>query len=207
MIISLLLTIRAEATNCHQKALQSLKDQYPVKNITVSYQEFVSQEATFKKLENKPSYVLHLRGEFSYSKSGQASQVKLESGLHTIKALDFFRKMRPDLAQDIQLKVLPNGVQVASIPKSGFSNHRQKFLVTKTRSINGKEIIYSDKTIFPTSWTEDEIVKAIEAVKNNTASFKKVNDGATIVTGNYKNVKIKVIIREGEVKTAFPLAN
>ena len=201
------LSFGAYGTNCQKRALQGLlKEHIPVRSITVTYDEFRSKEAVFKKLDNKPHYVSHLRGEFSYHRGNPVQEVKLESGLHTSEALSFFQQMRPDIASDISLKTLPNGVQVASIPKAGFSHRRQRFLVTRVKYVDGREIIYSDKTLFPVKWSDDEIVRAVEAVKNNKSSFTKIDNESTIVTGNYKNVKIRVVIRDGEVKTAFPLA-
>lgn len=197
----------AMANNCHKNAIQGLlQEHYPQKNVTVSFQDFKAAEASFKKLENKPDYVLHLRGEFSYAQSGPVPQVKLESGLHTQEAVEFLKKMRPDIATDITLQTLPNGVQVASLPQAAFSSHRLRNLSTRSKTVNGREIIYSDKTIFPKQWSEEEIVRAIEDVKVNKRSFKRIDGGATIITGNYKNVKIRVVIRNGEVRTAFPLA-
>jgi Bacterial EndoU nuclease len=191
------------ANTCVQNSLKKLAKGASYSR-SVTYLEFLKAEAQFKKVENRPHYIGHLRGEFFFSQA--AKEVKLNSGLHTHEALEFFKRMRPDLADDISIAIMPNGVGVAYIPEDAFEPWRLRKLGTKKKTVDGREIIYAKKSIFPKSWTEDDIVAAVEAIKNNKASLIEVKDGATFIIGHYKDVKVRIIIREDEIRTVFPLA-
>lgn len=102
---------------------------------------------------------------------------------------------------------MPNGVQVAALPQEVYTSKRLRRLAVKKKIVDGREIIYVEKTIFPKKWSEDEIVRAIEDVEANKASFKEIKQDATFITGSYKGVKIRIILRDEEIRTAFPLAH
>ena len=62
------------------------------------------------------------------------------------------------------------------------------------------------KTDFPQSWTDDEVVEAIDAVANDPASKRAVApNGYTVVDGIYQGVDIRVAVKpSGECASGYP---
>jgi hypothetical protein len=197
------LPLNIEANDCVRNGLKKIADETTYIR-PLSHKEYLQAEAQFKKVDNKPSYMNHLRGEFVYNHT--SNELKLNTGLHTHEALEFFKKMRPDLEKGVVIEELPNGVQVAFLPADAFEPLRLEKLGAKKKIVDGKALIFGKKSIFPKSWTEETIIEAIEKIRSNKASLVELKNDATIIVGDYQNVKVRIIIRDGEVKTAFPLA-
>lgn len=209
LALSLILPLSVEGSNCSQKALRELYQSHlsVALPVPVSFQEFQRAVSQLRSRGNKPKFLEHLKGDYQYVSHGPKPQVKVVSGLHTNEGIDFLKKMRPDIAPDISIKEFPNGMQVASIPEAAISERRLRSAHRKSKVIDGREIIFTEHTLFPKAWSEKEIIEAVEKVRSNRVSLRAVREGATFITGSYKGVKIRIIIREGEIKTAFPMAN
>ena len=64
------------------------------------------------------------------------------------------------------------------------------------------------KSEFPESWTDDDIIGAIEDIANNPDSVKKGRAGRSVHTGSVNGVDIDVIIESpekgGGIITGYP---
>lgn len=208
LVLTIILSPVADAVNCAQESLKKLHAEHSlVKPSPVSFQEYQKAISQLHSGGNKPKFLKHLKGDYLYMRDVSVPQVKVVSGLHTNEGIDFLKRMRPDLAADVTIRELPNGMQVATIPKAALGDRRLQSAPLKSKTVDGREIIFTEHTLFPKSWSETEIIEAVEKVRTNRASFRSVRDDATFITGTYKGVKIRIIIRDGEVRTAFPMVN
>lgn len=173
----------------------------------VSYEEFMKAVSEFRKADGKPAYIGHMKGEYYFVKE-PVPQVKLHSGLHSNEGLEFFKRMRPDIAKQMEIVTQPGtGVQVLTLPQEAFEADRFAKLYQSKRIVNGKEIIFTKKTLFPKTWSEEEIIKVVNKIKSNRANLVRVEHKSEIMEGSYKNVKIRIVVQNNEVVTAFPLVN
>jgi hypothetical protein len=180
----------------------------------LSAQDYSKAEAAYKVYDEKFPVLGHIKGDFKYLEvEGKIPQVKLDGGLHTSQGVDFFKKARPDIADQIKLIEHPNGLLEAELPEAAFFEYKFKRL-TKTKVygkvINGVEVKFTRKTLFPKKWSDSEILKAIDSIKNDKANFVKtrVGDGgneAQIYKGFYNKVQVEMVIQDGKVLTAYPV--
>jgi hypothetical protein len=64
------------------------------------------------------------------------------------------------------------------------------------------------KTEFPKTWTDDQIIGAIESVANDSGAFRTTQpNGRTVCDGLYEGQAVRVIVeRDGiSVVTGFPI--
>jgi hypothetical protein len=201
-----LIPFRSEGNaDCVRRNMASLLTEAQ-KSQPVSYEEFLKSVAEFKKAEGKPKFIMHMKGEFIYVKE-PIPQVKLHSGLHSNEAVEFLKKMRPDIAREIQVKTIPGGVQVVTLPMSVYEESRFTKVYQSTKVVNGKEIIFTKKTLFPKDWPEDEIIHAVNKIKRNHNNVVRREANAIIMEGKYKGIKIRLVVADDEIVTAFPLVD
>lgn len=205
LFIVICLPAFAGPVNCEKAAIQGLiKEHVKPKNIN-EYEKALYQMK--KGSQGGPQYLSHLKGDYQFVSFEKVPCVKVVSGLHTNEGLEFLKLMRPDIAHEMTVKVLPNGVQLADIPKAALSEKRLQKAPMKIKKVDGKEIIFTQHTLFPKAWSQEEIVKAVNNVKSNRASLIEVKADSKFITGYYNGVRIRLIVREGQIRTAFPIAN
>lgn len=107
---------------------------------------------------------------------------RLKSGCHSQAGLEELR--RRGIKFEIE-KTYRNGVRAGRVPQ-----HYQKM---KRKSCG--------QLWFPKDWTSADIRKAARAVLLENPSLTK---GEGMATGWYNNVKVGIIVRNGQIKTIFP---
>lgn len=164
---------------------------------------------SYKTYDQNHPVLGHIKGDFEYLDRDGFREAKLKSGMHTIEGVNFLKKVRPDIADQINVQELPNGVMIAEVPESAFYAYRFKQLSKRnvvTKMVNGKEVKFSKKSLFPKSWTDADVLKAIDQIKNNRANLVEVKGDSQRFQGKYNDVEIELIVQaDGSVPTAYPL--
>ena len=126
-----------------------------------------------------------LEGEYT-NPSKKDIPIRLKSGGHGQAAMDFMDKN--SIKYNV-VKTYKNGVRVGNIP-----NHKVK-----------RKQIEINQSWFPESWTQKDVVKAVEHVCGLKSNAHK--SGAKILWGKYKGVWVGVYRTYGDVSIVFPDSN
>ena len=130
--------------------------------------------------EHLPNAIIHSM-EGSYTEGN-----RMKSGGHGQDAIDYMDKN--GIEYNI-VKTYPNGVRIGNVP-----NHMLRF----KRNGNGQ-------AWFPKEWTQKDIVAAAEHVIGLKSNSHKP-EGTTLY-GQWKDVKICVIRRNGSIASVYPNYN
>lgn len=133
--------------------------------------------------------------------SADKLKVRIDGGLHTQEGLKKYLAQAPLENTPVSRELLPNGVERVVFPDSALSTSEAKKLFTAAKHGFG---VPNGKTLFPASWTPENIEAAIqkaiqegEIVSSGERGFRKViqHDGVTVLVN---------IGADGKVKSAFP---
>ncbi|HEX2849343.1 MAG TPA: EndoU domain-containing protein [Acidimicrobiales bacterium] len=109
-----------------------------------------------------------------------------------------------------KLAAAPRGAlqrMVVAIQRARVSNQRRRHILDGDATGGGhRHGSGNGKSEFPATWSDDKIVRAIEAVSVSGRSTPSYG-GKTKVVGTYEGVSIRVIVKRGAVVTAFPANN
>lgn len=128
-------------------------------------------------------------------------KVRIDGGLHTQEGLKKYLAQAPLENTPVSRELLPNGVERVVFPDSALTG---KSISDTRRAAEHGFGVPNGKTLFPASWTPENIEAAIqkaikegEIVSSGERGFRKViqHDGVTVLVN---------IGADGKVKSAFP---
>lgn len=138
----------------------------------------------------------HIRGDLVSTPEGVTV---IAGGLHTWTGLKLFLKQRPELTYKTTTRN-KNGVIHILLPEEAFTRRAWDRMQNSTSNLPG------GKTLFPQTWQESLIVQAIRHVIRY-GRHEEHSTGVDIFEGVYNQVRLRVVLREGEFVTAYPLSN
>lgn len=145
----------------------------------------------------------HIHGDFMFSAADQKGLIT--GGMHTKEGLSFLKEMRPDLAANIGVNRLPNGVAIAEIPEGAFLHVDLISRSNKvTRMVNGKPSNFIRKTLFPETWSTEDITRAIHQTVREAKNIRPQGN-TRIITGKVNGIDLEVVVIEGRIETAYPI--
>lgn len=172
--------------------IRSLKETYEKvsrSGFTGSFNDFIGKLQYFSRGPEKDGIRHIFVGEVS-------QDGKLGGGLHTFDALQGLFRVKPSLASTTKIETLPNGVMRIHLPREGMNSGEWK------RSLDAGTP--GMKTLFPASWTFDKIFDSITAIAKKRIDL---GDARFIEEGIVDGVRIRVVVSNNQITSAFPIPN
>jgi hypothetical protein len=120
---------------------------------------------------------------------GDIADGKLGGGLHTQKGLEEFCETHGHEYKVLRTNAR-NGVKEIQLPLSAM------------KPLPNGSVLEPKKTLFPSHWSDDDVLKAITEVAET--SVKKLVGNREVAEGIVKGVLIRVAFRHSRIVTAFP---
>ncbi len=209
-------TVAARTSAANKEAPNTTGPSSDVDSVSKPLDEKVDDGGTqVRTLATMPDRVQNhvVSGEFEevtrLVKGKPVKEYVLSGGMHTVQSFDRLRELRPDLAGQMSIETMNNGVLRVKIPR-GALNHSSSQLIKRSAKkgfgFYDESTGLHGKTLFPRSWSDRDISDAIHAVAE-TGVVEAERGSSTYRMGTYKGVKIQVIIQNGVPQTGFPLWN
>ena len=95
----------------------------------------------------------------------------------------------------------PNNIKVTTLKTNSDGTKYVQFDTTLPNFVISKP---KKTTLFPKSWSSDEIIKAVEKIANTDPIASRVRDGSTLHRAVINGVEINVIIQNGKITSGYP---
>ncbi|RYZ57269.1 MAG: hypothetical protein EOP07_10395 [Proteobacteria bacterium] len=170
--------------------IRSLKETYEKvsrSGFTGSFNDFLQIAEGFSKFSSRSGIGHIFFGEVSQG-------AKLGGGLHTQSGLKELFARNPALEAMTKIENSPSGILRIHLPREAMNS--SEWSRTVSAGMPGM------KTLFPPTWNFAKVTQACELVAKQRLSIGELNFASE---GIVDGVKIKVVVENGLIKTAFPI--